>query len=261
MIMTKDRSPKILVVDDDKVMAETLADVLEASDYNVTTVHSGEEATRIVKQEKFDIGLLDIKMPGINGVEALRQMKKFLPKAFFAMMTAYSFFDLIDEAKKEGAITVMPKPIDLDQLLLFLEEVSKKSSVVIIDDDRPFCESLSDVLKDNAGLNVFHAQTAEEGLDLVSTQSPDAVLLDMKLGQTTAYEIFLEVKKALNLPQETSQKSNIILMTAYGKEMEDIITKTLELSAYTCVHKPFEIEAILRLINEVRRIRLAEKLQ
>ncbi|MFX1538048.1 MAG: response regulator [Promethearchaeota archaeon] len=255
------KSPRILVVDDDKVMAETLADVLEASDYDVTTVHSGEEATKIVKQEKFDIGLLDIKMPGINGVEALKQLRKSLPDAFFAMMTAYSFFDLIDEAKKEGAITVLPKPINLDHLLYFLEEVSKKGTVVIIDDDQLFCESLSDVLKNIAKFNVSHAQTAENGLKLLSEESPDAVLLDMKLGPTTAYEIFLELKKALKIPQKSNEKSNIILMTAYGREMEEIIQKTLQLSALTCIHKPFEIAEVIHLINDVRRVRLSEKLE
>ncbi|MFX0125183.1 MAG: response regulator [Candidatus Hodarchaeota archaeon] len=255
------KNPRILVVDDDRVMAETLADVLEASDYIVTTVHSGEEATRIVKQEKFDIGLLDIKMPGINGVEALKQLRKSLPDAFFAMISAYSFIDLIDEAKKEGAITVLPKPIDLDHLLYFLKEVSKKGSVVIIDDDHSFCESLSDVLKGKADLEVSHAQTAEKGLKLVLERSPDAVLLDMKLGPTTAYEIFSELKKALKIPQRATDKSNVILMTAYGKEMEDIIQKTLELSAFTCVHKPFDIEDVVHLINDVRRVQLSKKLQ
>ena len=133
--MIEVNNSRILIVDDDKTMAETLADVLEASDYDVTTVNSGQEAIEIVKKEKFDIGLLDIKMPGINGVEALKQIKKNLPEAFFAMMTAYSFSELIDEAKNEGAITVIHKPIDLDYLLHFIKEVSKKVEDVIIDHD------------------------------------------------------------------------------------------------------------------------------
>ncbi|MHA2247323.1 MAG: response regulator [Candidatus Hodarchaeales archaeon] len=258
--MIEENNSRILIVDDDKIMAETLADVLEASDYDVTTVNSGQEAMEIVKKEKFDIGLLDIKMPGINGVEALKQIKKNLPEAFFAMMTAYSFSELIDEAKNEGAITVIHKPIDLDYLLHFIKEVSKKGVVVIIDDDDSFCESLSDVLSNSSGLNVFHAQTAEKGIELVSERSPDAVLLDMKLKETTGYEIFLEVKKALNLSLNSSKKSNIILMTAYGNEMNEIINKTLQLSAYACIHKPFELKTVSHLIHEVRHKKLAEKL-
>ncbi len=258
--MKERNTSRILIVDDDKTMAETLADVLEASDYDVTTANSGKEAISIAKHEKFDIGLLDIKMPGINGVEALKQLKKYLPDAFFAMMTAYSFSEMIDEAKNEGAVTVIHKPIDLDFLLHLLEEVSKKGVVVIIDDDDTFCESLSDILRDLSGLNVFHAQNAGKGVKLVSEKSPDAVLLDMKLKETTGYEIFLEVKKALNLPQKSSQKSNIILMTAYGKEMDEIIKKTLKLGAYECIHKPFDFETILHLIHEVRHKKIADKL-
>ena len=205
--MIEVNNSRILIVDDDEVMAETLSDVLEASNYDVTTVNSGKEAMKIVKQEKFDIGLLDIKMPGINGVEALKQIKKDLPEAFFAMMTAYSFSELIEEAKHEGAITIIHKPIDLDYLLHFIEEVSKKGSIVIIDDDETFCESLSDILREEGRLNVFYAQTPEKGLELISKQSPDAVLLDMKLKQTTGYEIFLEVKKALNISPNSPSSS------------------------------------------------------
>lgn len=258
--MVERNNRRILIVDDDKTMAETLADVLEASDYDVTTVNSGKDAISIAKQEKFDIGLLDIKMPGINGVEALKQLKKHLPETFFAMMTAYSFSELIDEAKNEGAITVIHKPIDLDYLLHLLEEVSKRGVVVIIDDDDSFCESLSDILRDASGLNVFHAQNVGKGLKLVSEKSPDAILLDMKLKETTGYEIFLEVKEAQNLPDKSSKKSNIILMTAYGKEMNDIIEKTLQLGAYVCIHKPFEVETVLHLIHEVRNNEISEKL-
>jgi DNA-binding NtrC family response regulator len=93
----------ILLVDDDKDMTETLSDILTDMSYRVETANDGLEAIEKVKTHAFDTVLLDIKMPGVNGVETFREIKKIQPEAVVMLMTAQSVEELVAEALEEGA--------------------------------------------------------------------------------------------------------------------------------------------------------------
>jgi two-component system response regulator HydG len=91
----------ILVVDDLRSMRLTLGGILEDKGHNVVTVEDGYQAIDAVKKKHFDAIFMDIKMPGINGVQTFREVKKIDPKAAVIMMTAYSVEDLVKEALEE----------------------------------------------------------------------------------------------------------------------------------------------------------------
>lgn len=114
---------KVLIVDDDAGMAETLGDILEAKGYDVKIAPDGPEALEILQQESFDVTFLDFKMPKMNGVEVLQSMKRIRPQTSAIMMTAYAVPNLIAEAEREGVMTILTKPLPLDRVLKFLEEV------------------------------------------------------------------------------------------------------------------------------------------
>ncbi|MCP3963864.1 MAG: response regulator [bacterium] len=103
-------------------MAATLSDVLGASGYGVETAYSGSEAVERVKKAQPDGILMDIRMPGMNGVETFRATKKLSPESFVIFMTAFSESSLVDDARREGAVEVVPKPIDWESLLLLIEQ-------------------------------------------------------------------------------------------------------------------------------------------
>ncbi|MBF0503660.1 MAG: response regulator [Candidatus Omnitrophica bacterium] len=107
---------KILVVDDDVEFTETLKDLLELEKCDASIIHNGYEALQKVRNEKFDIVLMDIKMPGINGVETLKEIKKIAPRLAVILMTGYSLEALIKDAFKEGALAVLDKPLDIPKL-------------------------------------------------------------------------------------------------------------------------------------------------
>src|SRR3990167_2518865 len=94
---------KILIVDDSKEFCTSLADILEAKGYEVESENSGEAAIAKVKEKSFDVILMDIKMPVMNGVEAFKKIKKISPRTAVIMVTAYSLENLINEALREGA--------------------------------------------------------------------------------------------------------------------------------------------------------------
>ena len=116
----KEVALSVLVVDDDQGMVATLRDILTACGHTVEAAFDGSEAIDVARRQRPDVVLMDIRMPVMNGVEAFRGMKWVSPKSRVVFMTAYAESELADEARAEGAVEVLPKPLDLDRLLHLL---------------------------------------------------------------------------------------------------------------------------------------------
>ena len=114
----------LLVVDDDQGMAATLRDILGASGYGVDVAFSGEEAVEQVKARRPDGILMDVRMPEMNGVETFRKTRELAPESFVIFMTAFSESALVDDAWREGALQVVPKPLDVPDLLRLIERAA-----------------------------------------------------------------------------------------------------------------------------------------
>jgi two-component system response regulator HydG len=110
------RQPSILVVDDEFAVQESLKVWLRKSGYISDGSSSGEEALSKLEETPFDIVLLDIKMPGMDGIETLRRIKENFPGALVVMMTAYACIESAVEAMKKGASDYLLKPLDPDML-------------------------------------------------------------------------------------------------------------------------------------------------
>ena len=113
----------ILVVDDLRSMRLTLGAILEDAGHNVVTVENGYEAIEAVKKTHFDAIFMDIKMPGINGVETFEEIKQIDPQAAVIMMTGYSVDDLIRKAVSEGAYICLHKPFDIEKVIGLVKEI------------------------------------------------------------------------------------------------------------------------------------------
>jgi len=114
---------KILIVDDELIMRESLAGWLERDGHAVQTAASGEEALEKVKEAQFDIFLVDIKMEGISGLDVLRSVKESDPDADVVMITAYGSIPSAIEAMKDGAYDYMLKPFDPNELGVLIEKI------------------------------------------------------------------------------------------------------------------------------------------
>ncbi len=113
----------ILVIDDDTGMTETMKDILDEHGMEVAIANDGYYAINLVNERSFDIILSDIKMPGINGVETLKEIKKIRPNIRVIMMTAYTSDELVEEAKEEGAYKVVFKPLPVGELINVIGEI------------------------------------------------------------------------------------------------------------------------------------------
>ena len=110
----------ILVVDDDTDAADSLAELFEMEDHEVTVAYNGEAAISAFNEMKFDMAFMDIMMPGINGVDSFFEIRKQTPDARVYFMTGYSTGDLVDRALAEGAMGVLPKPLNPEEILTIL---------------------------------------------------------------------------------------------------------------------------------------------
>ena len=106
----------ILVVDDDAGMLETMMDILSEMNFTVATADDGYKAIEMARDGAFDAILLDLKMPGIDGIETLKRIKKIKPLAKIIILTAYASEDTVLEAQREGVSEILCKPVDFDVL-------------------------------------------------------------------------------------------------------------------------------------------------
>jgi len=116
----------ILIVDDDTSMCETLLDILEEKGYNVVAVEDGPKAVAEAKGRHFDLALIDIMMPGMNGVETLREIKRADPDTTTMIMTGHSALEgLVSDALKAGVDGVLYKPFEIDTIVEMIESKSE----------------------------------------------------------------------------------------------------------------------------------------
>lgn len=111
---------QVLVVDDQFGIRVLLQEVLEREGYTVLLAGSGAEALQIVHTREPDLVLLDMKIPGMDGIEILTNIRKTNPRLKVVMMTAYGELDLVKEATALDAIGHFTKPFDIDELRSFV---------------------------------------------------------------------------------------------------------------------------------------------
>ncbi len=119
----------ILVTDDERGIRNTLKEILEFEDYDVTTAESGSEALELISQNNFDLMFLDIKMKGIDGIETLRQLRTAGFDLPVIMISGHGSIDIAVEATKMGAYDFLEKPPDLNRLLLTVRNALSQNNL------------------------------------------------------------------------------------------------------------------------------------
>lgn len=118
------RELDILIVEDEPFQREMLKDFLIREGHCISEAGSGEEALRLLSRGSFDLVLLDFKMPGMNGLEVLREARKLNPEIDAVIITAYGTIETAVAAMKAGAKDYITKPIDFDELSILIEHIA-----------------------------------------------------------------------------------------------------------------------------------------
>ncbi len=120
------RARRVLVVDDDQGMVDTLCDIFELHGWESVRAYDGTEAVVLSAQRDVDAVVMDIKMPRLNGVDALRAIKARKPTLPIVLITAMAADEQLAQAGKQGALAILKKPLDPEGLLDLLDTAVPK---------------------------------------------------------------------------------------------------------------------------------------
>lgn len=122
---TGKKKGKILLVDDETIVRDSLSEWLKEAGYDVTSAEDGYRAIQIIKDRPADVLVVDLKMPGLDGIEVLKEVKKIAPETKVIIITAYGTVENAVEAMKVGAADYIMKPFEPEKLEFAIEDVIK----------------------------------------------------------------------------------------------------------------------------------------
>lgn len=236
-----DRNASILLVDDDRDICQNLSDILADLDYRVDVAHDASSALRLLEGQAYDLALLDLRMPGMDGLSLYREIKKRSTGTQAILVTGHADRETVEEATREGFSGVLHKPVGLPRLFEALTEVLDRPLIMIVDDDHELCASLADVLRD-LGFRVFVSHDEPDAVRKLSHKCFQVVLIDMKLPSSDGREVYRQVHRM-------NPDARTIVITGHRMEMEPLIAWVLDEGADAICYKPFQVEDLLNTIR------------
>lgn len=236
-------APSILVVDDDIDTTRNLSDILTDLGYRVATANDGPSALEWLRHHSCDLALLDLKMPGMDGLTLYREIKKLRAGTVGIIVTAYAGGSTKEEALAAGAWEVLSKPIDLPRLMKLADDALGRPLVMVVDDDPDLCASLNDVLLER-GYRVCVAHDEQQAAEHLKDRKVSVVLIDMRLPQGDGAAVYRKVR-------ETNPQARAIVITGLRSETEQLVHKVLAEGADAVCYKPFDVPQLLTTLEEL----------
>jgi DNA-binding NtrC family response regulator len=146
---------KLLIVDDEEKFLEALSKRLEARDFHVTKATNGKGAIQAAREKKFDIALLDLKMPGMDGNKVLDILKKEHKYLEVIILTGHGSFDSAVECTKLGAYGYLPKPYELDNLIEILKNAYEERLLKKFNADKKIMDEIYKISTGGSALTVL----------------------------------------------------------------------------------------------------------
>ncbi|MFQ5685936.1 MAG: response regulator [Candidatus Scalindua sp.] len=239
-----DEQANILVVDDEHGIRVTLAGILEDEGYNVVVAEDGYKGVEAAEKTKFKIAFIDMKMPGINGIETFKRIKKVSPDTIIFFMTAFIAEDLLREAVQLETQAILYKPLDIDLVLKVIKKDLTKTNILVVDDDFSIRETLKGVLEDRG----YMVSTAEDGLAAIEMTRRihyDIMFIDVVMPGIDGFQTLDKIKKI-------SPNTNVIIMT--GHNIEHLVEKASSLGASICMPKPIDnMDKLLQTLQTIKK--------
>ncbi len=240
------QATRILVVDDNQEFRQNVTDILELSDYEVAAAEDGPAALKLAGQSQFDLVLLDVRMPVMDGLEVFRRLREIAPETPVIMATAFAVEDLIRDALREGAFGALNKPLDFDRLFELIEQATGSGLVVlVVDDDEQLCDNLADLLAER-GYRVDVANDGDRAVQLARESGQDVMLIDLKLPPLNGLETYLAIR-------DFRPAVVAIIITGYLAEMRQLARQATENNAYACLEKPLDIDQLFAIFERIER--------
>jgi len=208
----------ILVVDDEAIMQEILADFLREEGYQVDVASSGEEGTKLARETFYDCAIVDLMMPGIDGIETMQVLKEIDPSLPVIMITAFASVESAVEAMKQGAFEYITKPFKNDEVLVVLENAIKRRQL------EEEVRALREALKEKYRFEniVGKNRRMQEVYQLVTQAAPSRSTILIQGESGTGKEL---VAKAIHTNSPRSDREFVVVNS--GSMPSDLLESTL----------------------------------
>ncbi len=250
----------VLVVDDEQIICDLFKTVLSHAGYEVFTASTGRDGLVQFQRRRPQLTLLDLRMPEMNGIEVLKDIRKLDPQANVMILTAWASDALERQARQLGVTDFLSKRMTLDVVMASLERMQQRqdktatakapvaeaaapppppppppsASILVVDDEQEICDMLMKAISP-LGYRVRTASSGAEALALVEQEKPALIILDMHMPEMNG----VGVLRGLQARKSTS---GVILLT--GSQDEKLMTEALDLGVVDIIGKPVSMERL-----------------
>lgn len=232
----------ILVVDDERDLASGIVDMLEAEGHRAALAFSGEAAIETARDRAFDMIFLDIKLPGMNGLDALHELRKTQGRARVVLMTGYRINNLLTVAVKTGGLAVLARPASAPRMLEHLRDVGPGGIVLVVAEDGSPGASLEESLT-GQGLKARLARTGEAAAESAAIAGLEVLILDLRRPISRILEVYLAL-------QDLGPAVTVVMIASPLKNGKRIVNPLRSISVTGCLFKPFDPADLLRAVSE-----------
>lgn len=252
----------ILVVDDEQLICDLLKVALGKAKHEVVTASSGREALQLFVERRPHLTVVDICMPGLDGIEVIKQIRARDSSAAVMVLTGMESDTLKSQAKAWGVTEFLSKGIPLRQLVGTVDRalqqsgkaapsclpprtanwrvgLQERASIMVVDDDRVLRELLADFLT-KRGYRVLTAQDGPAALAMVAESPPQLVILDIYLPGMNGVKVLRELRAR-------GYAGGVIVLS--GSQEDSLLRDMLKMGAVELVPKPFDLERLALAIQ------------
>lgn len=233
---------KILVVDDEDSLRVSLAANLELEGYEVVEAADGARAVDLVREQAFDLVITDVRMPGIDGVEAFRRMRRIRPDLVVVLMTAFSLERLLEEALDEGVYTVVTKPFAVDRVMGVVSRAVRRKVILVVDDKAEHAEAVAHAFC-GVGLAAAAVNDGATAVGLVQRGCVDVCVIELVMPGMDGLRTCEEIRRI---------DPSIAIIAVSGHTVPEMMHRIMSLGGYACLRKPFAMGELLRATARAR---------
>ena len=256
----------ILVVDDERLVCDLLRSVLGRHGHEVITALNGREGLELFKKHRPRFTLLDLRMPEMNGIEVLKQIRAIDPQAAVLILTAWGSDALEQQARQLGVVDFLSKGLSLDVLVAAMERTLQQTAqaaspaqaaapggaprtapvaagdgdFILVVDDEP---QIRDLLKRFLALRGYKVRVASDGqqaLTMVEQEAPQLIVLDVYMPGINGVEVLRQLRRR-------KFTGGVILLT--GSQDDKLLQEALDLGSVDIMGKPVDLERLALAIQ------------
>ena len=233
----------ILIIDDNRDLTDGLGEVLCDEGYRVTLAYNGKKGLAAIEAGDFDLVILDIKLPDMNGIEVFQIIHSVHPAVKVIVVTAYRIEQLLSEAVGDGEVRIFRKSMTSPQVSEALGQMVAGGIVLIVDDDLEFAENLTDHLL-TRGVSALHGHDCRKAVAELVANPVEVMVLDVRMPIICGLGVHLQLR-------QQGRICKTVIVIGNLDEVPDSADVFRSALTTGCLFKPFAPEEMLVLIERV----------